>query len=99
MDPEGTAYANLLVGNAEGSAVVEGRIEETAPETSEPAAASSPQPAPGTQAQSVAVVQIQADGGLLELATADVEADGSYTVSTVPAGWSDHPDSHCRKEQ
>lgn len=73
----------------EGSAVVEGRVEETAPQASGAAATSSPQRAPGTRAQSVAVVQMQADGSLLQLATADVRADGSYSVSTVPAGRDD----------
>ena len=73
----------------DGSAVVEGRVEETAPQASGQAAATSPQRAPGAGAQSVAVVQVQADGSVLELATADVRADGSYTVSTVPAGRED----------
>ena len=64
-------------------ASVQGRVEETAP----PAApAGAPQRAPGASAQTVAVVQIEADGSLTELASADVDAGGSFTIDSVPVG-------------
>lgn len=62
-------------------AAVEGRVDETTPSQS-----SGAQQASGTQAQTVSVVQIGASGEYSVLASADVEADGSYRVEGVPAG-------------
>ena len=67
-----------------GSATVEGRVEQTTPAPAP--TQSAPQQAPGTSAQSVAIVQVQADGSLTELARASVEADGSFRVEGVAAG-------------
>ena len=69
-------------------ASVQGQIEETTPPPSE-AQQSAPQQAPASDAQTVAVVQIQSDGSFTELATADVAAGGSFTVEGVPAGRAD----------
>ena len=66
-------------------ATVEGRVEETTPPPSS-SPQSGPQRAPGTSAQTVAVVQIHADGSFSELASADVGAGGSFTVEGVPPG-------------
>jgi hypothetical protein len=75
-----------------GSATIDGRVEQTTPPTSAPAQTSpsaAPQRASGASAQSVAVVQVESDGRLSELATAQVAADGSFSVEGVPAGRSD----------
>ena len=65
------------------SATVESRVDQTTPASS---SGSSPQPASGSQAQSVSVVQITASGEYRELASAEVEADGSYRIEGVPSG-------------
>jgi hypothetical protein len=83
-----TGCADSTEPTFEGNTVVEGRVEQTTPQPTT-AGPSAPQRAPGTWATSVAVVRVQADGSQLELATADVEADGSYSVSGVPAGLDD----------
>ena len=70
------------------NASVEGRVEGTAPPES-PAATSAPQRASGAGMQTVAVVQVEADGSLTELATADVQANGSFVVRGVPPGRSE----------
>lgn len=67
-------------------AIVEGRVDETTPE---PGPASSPQRAPGTSAETVSVVRINASGEYTELASAEVRADGTYRVESVPSGGSD----------
>lgn len=67
-------------------AVVEGRVDETTPA---PGTASSPQRAPGTSAETVSVVRISASGEYTELASAEVQADGSYRVESVPSGGTD----------
>lgn len=67
-------------------AVVEGRVDETTPE---PGPASSPQRAPGTSAETVSVVHIDASGEYTTLAEAEVQADGSYRVEGVPSGGTD----------
>lgn len=64
-------------------AAVEGRVEETTPA---PSSGSSPQRAPGSQAQTVSVVHIDASGEYSELASADVRADGTYRIEGVPSG-------------
>lgn len=69
-------------------ASVEGRVEETSSPPSAPAR-SAPQQAPAGSAQTVAVVQVQSDGSYTELATADVDGSGAFTVTGVPAGRSD----------
>lgn len=69
--------------DADNSAVVEGRVDETTPSQS---SAAGPQKAPGTAAQTVSVVQISSSGEYSELASADVQADGTYRVDSVPAG-------------
>jgi hypothetical protein len=79
------------VGLTPGTATVRGSVETTtepAP-ASGGAATSSPSQAPGPEAQTVSVVQVTASGRLDELATASVEADGSFEVSGIPAGRSD----------
>jgi hypothetical protein len=79
------------VGLTHGTATVRGSVETT----TEPAPASgaattsSPSQAPGPEAQTVAVVQVTASGRLTELATASVEADGSFEINGIPAGRSD----------
>lgn len=67
-------------------AVVEGRVDETAPE---PGPASSPQRAPGTSAETVSVVRIDASGEYSVMASAEVQADGTYRVEDVPSGGTD----------
>ncbi len=69
--------------NGENNAVVEGEVEETTP-SSNPA--TGPQRAPGTAAQTVSVVQIGASGEYSELASADVQANGTYRIENVPSG-------------
>lgn len=64
-------------------ATVEGRVEETTPSSS---SASSPQQAPGTEAQTVSVVEISSSGSYSELASAEVAADGTYRIEGVPSG-------------
>lgn len=64
-------------------AAVEGRVEETTPA---PSSGPSPQRAPGSQAQTVSVVHIDASGEYSELASADVRADGTYRIEGVPSG-------------
>ena len=71
--------------SAGGESSVQGRVEETAPPASSPSA-SGPERAPAANARTVSVVQIQADGSFTALATADVDAGGSFTVQGVPAG-------------
>lgn len=73
------------VGPSDSPATVQGRVEETPP-SSQSSQGSAPQQTHGSAVQSVAVVQVEADGRLTELATAHVEADGSFTVDGVPAG-------------
>jgi hypothetical protein len=79
------ACAETTGPNAGNDASVQGRVEETTPPASSPSA-TAPQRAAGGNAQTVAVVQIQADGSFMELATAEVDAGGSFTVEGVPAG-------------
>ncbi|MBT8488050.1 MAG: hypothetical protein HKN72_11255 [Gemmatimonadetes bacterium] len=67
----------------ENAAVVEGRVDETTPPQS---SANGPQKAPGTAAQTVSVVQISSSGEYGELASADVQADGTYRIESVPYG-------------
>lgn len=67
----------------ENAAVVEGRVDETTPSQS---SASGPQKAPGTQAQTVSVVQISSSGAYSAIASADVQADGTYRIENVPHG-------------
>ena len=67
----------------ENAAVVEGRVDETTPSQS---SASGPQKAPGTQAQTVSVVQISSSGEYTPIATADVRSDGTYRIENVPHG-------------
>lgn len=69
--------------DGQNDAVVEGRVEETTPA---PGSASSPQRAPGTEAQTVSVVHIGASGEYSELASADVQANGTYRIEGVPSG-------------
>ena len=69
--------------DSENAAVVEGRVDETTPSQG---AATGPQRAPGTAAQTVSVVQISASGEYSELASAEVQADGTYRVESVPHG-------------
>ncbi len=64
-------------------AAVEGRVEQTTPNSG---ASGAPQQAPGAGAQTVSVVRIAASGAYHELASADVRADGSYRVEGVPSG-------------
>jgi hypothetical protein len=80
------------MGPGGGTATVRGRVEQTAPAPANAAsAASTPAPAPGlgAGAETVAVVQVHANGGLSELATAAVSADGTFVVEGVPAGRED----------
>lgn len=65
------------------AAVVEGRVDETTPSQG---AANGPQRAPGTAAQTVSVVQISSSGEYSQLASAEVQADGTYRVDSVPHG-------------
>lgn len=74
-------------GPDETAASVQGVVEETTPEGE--GSASAPAAAPGTDAETVAVVQIGADGSLTTVAEADVEADGSFTVEEVEVGLED----------
>lgn len=67
----------------ENAAVVEGRVDETTPSQS---SANGPQRAPGTAAQTVSVVQISSSGEYSALASAEVEADGTYRIESVPHG-------------
>lgn len=64
-------------------ATVEGRVDETTPSQS---SESDPQQTSGSQAQTVSVVQIGASGEYSALASADVEADGSFRIEEVPSG-------------
>lgn len=68
-------------------ATVHGSVEETTLQAAN--ASGSPQRAPGSAAQSVAVVRVEADGRLSELATAEVRVDGTFTVEGVPADETD----------
>jgi len=79
------------VGLTNGTATVRGSVETTSQPApaSEGTVARSPSPAPGPEPQTVSVVQVTASGRLAELATASVEADGSFQVSGIPAGRSD----------
>lgn len=70
-------------------ATVEGRVEETSPPPSAPAQTAPQRATAAASAQTVAVVQVESDGSFTELATADVDASGSFTVEGVPAGRSD----------
>jgi len=74
-----------------GTATVEGSVETTSEPAParEPGPTASPSPAPADDAETVAVVQVRADGTFAELATASIEADGSFEVHGVPAGRSD----------
>jgi hypothetical protein len=79
-------------GPEDGTATVQGSVEETTPAASASGASlaqAGPQMAPGTDAETVAVVEIDANGSFTELASAEVEADGSFSVEEVPAGRSD----------
>lgn len=69
--------------NMNNDATVEGRVDETTPSSG---SASGPQQAPGTDAQTVSVVQISSSGEYSELASAEVAADGTYRVEGVPSG-------------
>jgi hypothetical protein len=71
-----------------GVASVEGRVEATSPPASS-ASRSAPQAASGPSAQTVAVVQVQGDGSFTQLASAEIEAGGTFTIEGVPAGRSD----------
>lgn len=83
---DGTTGPDLSV-----DASVQGRIEETTPSdsTSSSSSSSAPQRASGTGVQTVAVGQILADGSFVALASADVDASGSFVAEGVPAGRSD----------
>ncbi len=71
-------------------AIVRGRVEQTTPPPSPSGSApAAPAATSSSSAQTVAVMQVEADGSLTELATAQVEADGSFTVEGVPASRSD----------
>lgn len=67
-------------------AAVEGRVAETTPESG---ASGAPQQAPGTNATTVSVVRLSASGSYEQLASADLQADGSYRVEGVPTGLTD----------
>jgi hypothetical protein len=71
-----------------GSATVQGSVEQTMPSSS-PAAVSGPQSAPSSSGRAASVVHIQSDGDFTELATAEVEADGSFEIQGVPPGRTD----------
>lgn len=79
-------------GPDDGTAIVRGSVEETTPPASGGAAGSAPEvpwPAPATDAETVAIVQVEADGSFTELATAEVDVSASFSVEDVPAGRSD----------
>jgi hypothetical protein len=69
--------------NGDDDAIIDGRVEQTAP-TATPSGVSGPART-AAQAQTVAVVSFQGNGSLTTLATADVEADGSFRIEGVPA--------------
>jgi hypothetical protein len=76
---------------AQGTATVQGSVETTSePATvGSPGSSSSPNRAPGPRPETVAVVQLAANGAFVELASASVAGDGSFEVHGVPAGRSD----------
>lgn len=92
----GTAAAATLLGACGDDATtpgmeasVRGRVEQTSPAPSTSSPASSPQRSIAAAAETVSVVRVEGDGSLSELASADVAADGSFTVDGIPAGRGD----------
>ncbi len=71
----------------EGTTVVTGEIEAVLP-ASESGGAPAPARAPGTDADSVSVVTVEADGSLTTVAGAAADA-GTYRVEGVPSGLGD----------
>ena len=57
-----------------------GRIDQTAPATA------GPNPVAGADATTVAVVRVSTDGSETTLARGDIDAEGHFSVDTVPAG-------------
>ncbi len=61
-------------------ATVVGRIDQTAP------ASAGPNPVAGADATTVAVVRVASDGSETTLARGDIDAEGRFSVDTVPTG-------------
>lgn len=85
------AAASLAACDDEGTgpespATVQGVVEQTTPGTAE---TGSPPAAPGTDAGTVVVAQIEGGGSLTALAEGEVDAEAAYVVQGVPAGRED----------